>query len=171
MKQMLESRGHQAKQVYEWLSSLSTLSEGKEMKPFSYEDPNLKKNRRSRSFNFTTSGDNPLSAQGVEVGQRLLDTLTQREQNIMQKFASEMNDETLTGNFLRPFSLSDVSPDTNTISAEIPSSEKPSKGTETPPKPTIQKSSLPKDLAKVFTSIGQRNLLKEQKNAIAEKDL
>ncbi|KAM3175443.1 hypothetical protein ACTXT7_008525 [Hymenolepis weldensis] len=170
IKQMLESRGHQAKQVYDWLSAMSDQPAGKEIKPFAYEDPKSMKNRKRKSLNYMKSGEDPLSAEGVEIGQKLLESLTKREQSILQESASKIDYEMPTGNILKHSTLSETSHDTYTTSAEIPSNEKTSKDVETPPKPIVQKGSLPKDLVKLFTSIGQRNLVKEQKNALAEKD-
>lgn len=170
IKQMLESRGHQAKQVYDWLSAMSDQPAGKEIKSFAYEDPNSKKNRRRKSLNYMKSGEDPLSAEGVEIGQKLLESLIKREQSILQESASEIDYEMPTGNILKHSTLSETSHDTYTTSAEIPSNEKTSKDVETPPKPIVQKGSLPKDLVKLFTSIGQRSLVKEQKNSLAEID-
>ncbi|KAM7540547.1 hypothetical protein Aperf_G00000035868 [Anoplocephala perfoliata] len=95
IRQILESRGHQAKQIYDWLSNAFNQPATTEIKPFVYEDPNSKKSKRNKIGSRMNPGEDPLHQEGVEIGQRMLDALISRWAHLLQMTNSDIDDEKL----------------------------------------------------------------------------
>ncbi|KAM7540043.1 hypothetical protein Aperf_G00000035894 [Anoplocephala perfoliata] len=153
IRQILESRGHQAKQIYDWLSNAFNQPATTEIKPFVYEDPNSKKSKRNKIGSRMNPGEDPLHQEGVEIGQRMLDALISRWAHLLQMTNSDIDDEKLQRKTQNEQSFSETKEDASEAKPELP----------------LQKSTLSKKLAELFTSIGQRNLAREQEKEFEEK--
>ncbi|KAM7532857.1 hypothetical protein Aperf_G00000128370 [Anoplocephala perfoliata] len=151
--QILESRGHQAKQIYDWLSNAFNQPATTEIKPFVYEDPNSKKSKRNKIGSRMNPGEDPLHQEGVEIGQRMLDALISRWAHLLQMTNSDIDDEKLQRKIQNEQTFSETREDASEAKPELP----------------LQKSTLSKKLAELFTSIGQRNLAREQEKEFEEK--
>lgn len=159
IKQLLESRGHQAKQIYDWLSTLSDQASNKEPKSFRYEDPNSRRNRRRKNLAYMRLGEHPLSSESVEIGLKLLDTLTGQEKKTIQKGLSLDAENKLKTNARSSLS-SDIY--SKSIEMRLPRTK------ETSVRSSTKKSSLPDDLVQHFARIGRRRFELERERTLAE---
>ncbi|EUB63397.1 hypothetical protein EGR_01888 [Echinococcus granulosus] len=163
INQLLESRGHQGKQIFDWLSNISDQSPMMDMKPFVFDDPNSKKGGKGKITFRLNPGEDPLSQEGVEMGQRMLEVLVSRIVELVQSSNSDVEEEVLKMG--RERSVSEVTQSTNDTS--LHSLTKGSTSTEVVA--TAQKSGLPRKLIKLFTRIGEHNVAVHQEKEFTEK--
>ncbi|VDM22355.1 unnamed protein product [Hydatigera taeniaeformis] len=161
--QLLESRGHQGKQIFDWLSVISDQSLMLDIKPFIYDDPNSKKDGKGKITFRLNPGEDPLSQEGVEMGKRLLEAMVLNIIGLVQRSNSDVEEEAI---MMEPEQkVSETSQ--NTSDASIHSPTKGSTSTEAVA--TVQKSSLPHKLIKLFTRIGEHNVAVHQEKDFIEK--
>lgn len=161
--QLLESRGHQGKQIFDWLSNVSDQPPMVDIKPFVFADPNSKKGGKGKITFRLNPGEDPLSQEGVEMGQRMLEAMVSRIVGLVQRSNSDGEEE--VPRVEKERKASDSTQHTSDTSLRSPT-----KGsTSTEVVATAQKSSLPHKLIKLFTRIGEQNVAVHQEKEFVEK--
>lgn len=159
--QLLESRGHQGKQVSDWLSKAYSQPAHLDIKPFTYEDPNAPHTSgKARKTVKMKPGQDPLSPEGVEQSLKLLEILVLGKIAGWKPRDSDLDNEaeTLearTRQKERPLAGSGYSIISGSISKESSSADASLGGSRG-------------KIIKIFTQIGERNAAKQQEKDFAE---
>ncbi|KAL5108760.1 hypothetical protein TcWFU_003684 [Taenia crassiceps] len=161
--QLLESRGHQGKQIFDWLSNISDQPPIMDIKPFVFDDPNSKKGGKGKITCRLNPGEDPLPQEGVEIGQRMLEAMVSRIGGLVQRSNSDIEED--VPRLEKERKVSDLTQHTSDTSLHSPT-----KGsTSTEVVATTQKSSLPHKLIKLFTRVGEQNVAIHQEKEFMEK--
>lgn len=166
--QLLESRGHQGKQIFDWLSNAFDQPPMTDIKYFVYDDPNSKKMGKGKIVFRMNPGEDPLSQEGVEIGKRMLEGLMARRMGLMETANSDAEDEVVN---VKESMVSEITHETNTLTASLHTSTRGgSTSTDVATGGTgVQKSSLPRKLVKFFTRLGERNAVVQQERDFMER--
>ncbi|VDD79824.1 unnamed protein product [Mesocestoides corti] len=156
--QLLKSRGHQGKQVFDWLAKASDQPLFSDIDPFVYDDPNETKRGASTNKYKVIPGEDPLLRENVEIGQRLLGALNSRKislsRNVNSEFESESARDKKEPGLVEERRDSRTSNPRGSMSTEMAAAG--------------QKSCLPNQLIKLFTQIGERVVEMRQEKEFIE---